>query len=114
MPHGIYASLESTAIDMGVPGFDSDSGFGLIQADGALAAAALLPAISINDISIPEGDSGTSNFVFTVSLSTATEQTVSVNYSTANNTATAGSDYVATSGTLTFNPGDTTKTITVS
>ncbi len=113
MPHGIYASLESTAIDMGVPGFDSDSGFGLIQADGALAAAALLPAISINDISIPEGDSGTSNFVFTVSLSTATEQTVSVNYSTANNTATAGSDYVATSGTLTFNPGDTTKTITV-
>ena len=113
MPLQIYAALENTAIDMGAPGFDYDSGFGLIQADGALAAAALLPAISINDISIPESNSGTSNFVFTVSLSTASEQTVSVNYRTANNTATAGSDYVATSGTLTFNPGDTTKTITV-
>jgi autotransporter-associated beta strand protein len=40
--------------------------------------------------------------------------TVSVTCSTANGTATAGSDYVATSGTLTFNPGDTSKTFTVS
>ena len=39
MPAKIYRSLESSAIDMGTPGFDNDSGFGLIQADAALAAA---------------------------------------------------------------------------
>ena len=72
-----------------------------------------LPSISINDISLAEGNSGTSNAIFTVTLSPASGQTVTVGYSTANGSATAGSDYVATSGTLTFNPGDTTKTITV-
>jgi len=48
-----------------------------------------------------------------VTLSAVSSQSVTVNFATANNTATAGSDYVATSGTLTFNPGDTTKPITV-
>ena len=38
---------------------------------------------------------------------------MSVGYSTADNTATAGADYTATSGTLTFGPSDSTKTITV-
>ncbi|MFZ6820704.1 Calx-beta domain-containing protein, partial [Undibacterium sp. Ji22W] len=50
---------------------------------------------------------------FTVTLSAASGQTVSVGYNTSNGTATAGSDYTATSGTLTFNPGVTTQTITV-
>jgi len=72
-----------------------------------------LPSISINDVSVSEGNTGTTNAVFTVTLSPASGQTVTLNYSTANGSATAGSDYVATSGTLTFNPGDTTKTITV-
>jgi len=72
-----------------------------------------LPSISINDVSVAEGNTGTTNAVFTVTLSPASGQTVTLNYSTANGSATAGSDYVATSGTLTFNPGDTTKTITV-
>ena len=38
-PLHIYSALENTAIDMGSPGFDFDSGFGLIQADTALAVA---------------------------------------------------------------------------
>jgi len=46
-PAKIYASLENTAIDMGAPGFDNNSGFGLIQADKALAAA-LSTAIDID------------------------------------------------------------------
>src|SRR5256885_9739723 len=71
-----------------------------------------LPSISINDVSVAEGNTGTTNAVFTVTLSPASGQTVTVSYSTANGSATAGSDYVATSGTLTFNPRDTTKTIT--
>ena len=82
-------------------------GLGTILNDDAL------PSISINDVSLAEGNSGTTNAVFTVTLSPASGQTVTVNYSTANGTATAGSDYIATSGTLTFNPGDTTKTITI-
>ncbi len=71
------------------------------------------PTISINDVSAPEGDSGTTPFVFTVSLSGPSTGAVTVNYATANNTAMAGSDYTAASGTLTFAPGETSKTITV-
>ena len=73
----------------------------------------LAGTLSINNVSATEGNAGTTNAVFTVTLSPASTQSVTVNFATANGTATAGSDYVATSGTLTFNPGDTTKTITV-
>lgn len=50
---------------------------------------------------------------FTVALSAASGKTVTVDYATANDTAVAGSDYIATSGTLTFAPGEISKTITV-
>src|SRR5882672_3423341 len=71
------------------------------------------PVLAINDVSVVEGNSGTTNAVLTVSLSAASAQAVTVNYATANGTATAGSDYIFANGTLTFNPGETTKTITV-
>ncbi|HEV7373595.1 MAG TPA: Calx-beta domain-containing protein [Pyrinomonadaceae bacterium] len=76
-------------------------------------AAPPVPAITINDVSVTEGNSGTKTVDFTVSLSTTSTQTVTVAYATANGTAIAGSDYQSTSGTLTFNPGDTSKSITV-
>src|SRR5439155_900407 len=71
------------------------------------------PAVSIAGPGSPvtEGDSGTTNATFTVSLSAASPQTVTVAYATADGTATAGSDYTATSGTLTFTPGQTNKTV---
>ena len=69
--------------------------------------------ISINDVSTTEGDSGTKTMNFTVTLAAASNLTVTVNFTTADGTATAPSDYLATSGTLTFNPGQTTKTISV-
>ncbi|MFM6266062.1 MAG: Calx-beta domain-containing protein, partial [Dolichospermum sp.] len=50
---------------------------------------------------------------YTVTLSQASNQTVSVNYATANGTATAGLDYTATNGTLTFAPGVTTQVINI-
>lgn len=56
---------------------------------------------------------GTTTALFTLQMSNATTQTVTVNYSTSNGTATAGSDYVPTGGTLTFAPLETTKTIAV-
>ena len=71
------------------------------------------PSLSINDVTAAEGNAGTMNFDFTVTLSTASGTTVTVDYATSNGTATtADSDYVADSGVLTFNPGDLTKTVT--
>ncbi|HSC57453.1 MAG TPA: Calx-beta domain-containing protein, partial [Nitrospira sp.] len=72
------------------------------------------PRIRINSVSVTEGNSGTKLMTFTVTLSTAYDQAVTVNYATHDNSATvADNDYVATSGTLTFAPGQTTKTFTV-
>lgn len=71
------------------------------------------PTISINDVTVTEGNSGTTNAAFTVTLSNASSQTVSVNYTTANVSATAGSDYVLASGTLNFTPGTLTQPINV-
>jgi len=50
---------------------------------------------------------------FTVTLSQASTKAVTVTYATANGTAVAGTDYVAASGVLTFNPGQTSQTINV-
>jgi hypothetical protein len=71
------------------------------------------PQVSINDVSQTEGNGGTTSFVFTLSLSAASGQTVSVNYTTADNTAQAGSDYQAANGVVSFAPGETSKQITV-
>jgi len=71
-------------------------------------------SLSINDVAAPEGNSGTTTFNFTVTLSSSNTQEVRVDYATANGTATAGSDYVATSGTLIFPVGGSnTQTIAV-
>src|SRR5439155_1054429 len=71
------------------------------------------PSITVNDVTVIEGNSGTTAATFTVSLSAAYGQAVSVHYSTADNGAVAGSDYQAVAGTLTFAPGVTSQTITV-
>jgi hypothetical protein len=64
-----------------------------------------LPTATISNATVTEGDSGTVTAVFTVTLSHASEKTITINYSSANDSATAGEDYTAVSGTLTFNPG---------
>lgn len=66
-------------------------------------------SLSVSDASVTEGG----NLVFTVTLSRVDSGTVTVNYATSNGTATSGSDYTAASGTLTFAPGQTSKTVTV-
>jgi hypothetical protein len=74
----------------------------------------VLPTLSVADTSVTEGNAGTTSATFTVTLSAASSKTVTVNYATANGSATtADNDYVASSGTLTFAPGETSKPITV-
>src|SRR5439155_1284392 len=64
--------------------------------------------------SIAEGDVGTSTLTFHVTLSNPSDQTVTVDYATNDGTATiADSDYAAASGTLTFDSGQTAKTVDV-
>ncbi|WP_373479298.1 Calx-beta domain-containing protein [Geminocystis sp.] len=71
------------------------------------------PTLSINDVNITEGNNGTKNIIFTVTRSGTPYNTINVNYATANGTATAGNDYIAKNGTLTFGINETSKTITV-
>lgn len=73
------------------------------------------PSISITDVTQSEGNAGTTNFTFNVNLSTASGQTVTVHYQTADGTATAPGDYTAIPDTtLTFTAGQTTLPVTVS
>jgi hypothetical protein len=71
-------------------------------------------SLSIADVSIVEGDTGTVSALFTVTLSAPAAQTVTVDYATAAGTATSGADFTAASGTLTFSPGQTARTFSVS
>jgi uncharacterized repeat protein (TIGR01451 family) len=73
----------------------------------------IAPSLSISDVTLAEGTGGTTNAVFSVTLSRSFAETVTVDFATADGTAIAGSDYTARTGTLTFNPTDTTLTISV-
>ncbi len=67
----------------------------------------------VDSVSQNEGDSGLTPFVFTVSRLIPDNTVATVQYSTADGNAASGEDYVPTSGTLTFQPGDLTKQVTV-
>jgi hypothetical protein len=71
------------------------------------------PGLAISSDTTPEGDTGTTNGVFTITLSPASTKSVTVAYATADGTATAPSDYTATTGTATFAPGETTRDVNV-
>jgi hypothetical protein len=71
------------------------------------------PALSIGDVTITEGNTGTKNVTFAVSLSSASGKTITVSWATADGTATAANDYTARTGTLTFNPGITSRTLSL-
>jgi len=71
------------------------------------------PVISANDIAVSEGSSGTASATFTVRLLSPATNEVSVDFATTDGTALAGSDYVATTGTVVFAVGETAKPVTV-
>jgi CSLREA domain-containing protein len=81
------------------------------------------PAVSIDSVTLGEGQSGTTVFTFNVTLSSPTSQVVTVQYATQDGTTnpatggtcgTVGVDYATSSGTVTFNPGETTMPVTIS
>ena len=106
------------AVMIALPATSSCSASGAIcTADGralshALSATVAGPVgISVADARVEEDKDAV--LAFAVTLDRAASRTVTVDYATADGTATAGEDYMATSGTLTFTAGDTSKTIEV-
>ena len=77
-----------------------------------LTPAGNIPSLSVNDSTANEGNA-TSSRSFTVTLSAAATSAVSVDWATTDGSALAGEDYTASSGTLTFAPGELSKTVTV-
>ncbi len=88
---------------------------GNASADGTILNddTAVLPSLSVNDVVVQEGDSGTTLATFTLSLSAASALAVSVDYATANGTAVAPGDYAGGSGSVTFAPGQTSAQVSV-
>ena len=103
-----------------------DGGFGLfttgtaafdsvrIQTDDPSIGQPTQPSVSVSGASVAEGAAGEpAQVTLTVTLSQPAATTTSVDWATHDGTATAGSDYVAASGTLVFEPGSQTATITI-
>ena len=92
-------------------------GYGRIDALAAYRAAAgpapAAPAVAVEDASVREGAGGRTPVTFTITLTGTSTAQSTVSYTTVNGTATAGSDYVAASGTVTFASGERSKTATV-
>jgi hypothetical protein len=86
---------------------------GTSAASGTIVDDDAPPAVAVAGTSAAEGDAGTVNAVFGVTLSVPSGRTVTVNYATADGTATAGQDYAAASGVVTFAPGVTAQTVAV-
>lgn len=72
-----------------------------------------LPTVSVGDVSLTEGDSGTTTAGFPVTLSAPSAYTITVRYATGNGTAKVGADYRSAGDVLTFQPGETQKTVPV-
>jgi hypothetical protein len=111
------ASFTTSALSLGshtiTADYASTSG-NFASASGSIVQQVAI-LISINDVSVTEGASGIQSANFTVSLSQSSASTITVDYATADGTATlADFDYPAASGTVTFTPGQTTRPLTVS
>jgi len=103
-PDQVYDALKNSAVDLGAPGRDDSYGWGRIDAYGALGGSTP-PTVSIDDVSIAEGNAGLTAFTFTVTRSDNTDA-ISVDFATADGTGTtADNDYQSIGGTLNFAAG---------
>lgn len=86
---------------------------GRLNVNQMLGGAPALPSLQISDVSVTEGNSGTVNANFNVTLSNSSTSIVTVNFATANGSAVSPGDYTGGSGQVTFNPGVTSQTISI-
>lgn len=110
---GIYELDESFNVTLSMPSANATLAGGTSVGVGTIANDETKPTFAINDVTLNEGNSGTTIYTFTVSLTGPTYEPVSVNYATADGTATAGSDYSSKTGTASIAAGATSTTITV-
>jgi predicted extracellular nuclease len=91
------------------------TGFGgsPVQGQGTILDNDPLPLLTVSDVSVVEGDAGTVNAVFTVSLTPASGRSALVVFATANGTATAPGDYTAQNGVVSFAAGETSQQVPV-
>lgn len=115
---GGVATLTTAALTAGThtvtAAYSGDANF--LASNGTLTGGQIVrppPSLSINDITFLEGDTGTMNVFFTVTSSSASNLQVKVDFATANSSALSPSDYLATTGTVTFIPGQTVQSIVV-
>ena len=115
-------SIEPDYTEFGVFSWSSSTGFEMGSLAGPVTFAGSVGepdpevpvVLAVADASVLEGNRGTSNVAVAVTLSSGSSQAITVSYRTVDGTALAKSDYNATSGTLTFQPGETSRTISVS
>ncbi len=108
--NGVAVDNKTFTLTLATP---TNAGFTDPTATATIRDVSSLPAIEIEDTSIVEADAGTTNATFVVTLSKPSTTPVTVTYTTADDTAKAGADYVAKTGTITFSPGITQQTVTV-
>jgi hypothetical protein len=99
LENAVNADLSPTATD----------GFGVLNNDDAAPQLSIASRTGAQ----AEGDTGTTPFVFAVTLNNPSSEEIRVNYTTANGTATSPADFAAANGTLIFAPGQTEQTITI-
>ena len=103
-------ALNGAALKASASGLAAELGHDGVE-PAAETVLAVLPALSVSDAQAVEGAGAV--LAFTVTLAPAATGTVTVDWATADGTAVAGSDYTAGTGTLTFAPGETSKTVSV-
>jgi hypothetical protein len=106
----VHEPDETLVVNLSNPG---NATIGDGQGQGTITNDDPLPAITIQDGFVTEGNNVDTNMTVTVRLSNASSDTVSVAYAFVDSTASGGVDYIQSPGTVTFNPGETQKTFTV-
>jgi hypothetical protein len=101
---------ETLTVTLSAP-FNAD--LGTASATGTITNDDAGPKLTVTDAVATEGKTGTTAMTFTVATTPISLSDITVDYATADGTATAGTDYAATSGTLTIPAGQLTGTITV-
>ena len=104
--HIAYANAIDNAGQIATTAFDAQGHYHAVLLTPS-AGPPTTPTVSIGDVAVFEGNTGTSNAGFLLTISPMTTSAVTVAYSTANGTASAGSDYTAASGTVTIPAGRT-------